>query len=629
MNRKTLLLNRTRPKNNEIWYTTIDDKILTASEESIFDNDYEEVNKLISNTYENGQGVLVYENELTSIYMGMFQSCVNLKTVVIPDSIEIIGHDSFNGCSNLEIINIPNNVKNIKWYAFKDCDNLKEVHINNLEAWCNIDFDDSGSFEDNNPIENAKKIYLCGEVVTDLIIPFNINKIGAWSFVDCESLKSVNMFDNITSINRAAFSSCYNLKNIIFSENLTKIEHLAFYNCSGLTQVIIPDSVTTIDDSAFNGCSELTNVTLGKSLKSIGRDAFSKCQFSSITIPNGVTTIGIDAFFNCTELTSITIPDSVIKIDEHICCGCDSLESIIVSKENKVYDSRENCNAIIETATNTLISSCKNTKIPYGVVNIGNGAFIKNRFISEIIIPDSVVNIGSDVFFDCDNITNFIIPDSVISIGDGAFRYCKNLKSITIGKNISTFGEDVFYECGSLESIIVSKENKVYDSRENCNAIIETATNTLITSIENAIIPYGVEVIGKKAFYWNINLKEYTIPDSVKIIKEQAFEGCDFTQITIPDSVTDIEKQAFTNVPLTSVTIGSGVISIRKNNFDTTSIKEVYCKKIEPLNITENDKIFVASAISNSKLFVPMQSVEAYKNHVFWGKFGQIEGYEF
>jgi len=183
--------------------------------------------------------------------------------------------------------------------------------------------------------------------------------------------------------------------------SVTSIGFQAFFYCSGLTSVTIPNSVTYIGISAFSGCSGLTSVTIGNSVTSIGDGAFRDCSgLTSVAIPNSVTSIGYEAFFGCTNLTSISIPNSLTSIDWRVFSGC-GLNSISVASGNTAYDSRNDCNAIIETASNTLIVGCQNSVIPNSVTSIGDWAFSYCSGLTSVTIPNSVTSIGGGAFANC------------------------------------------------------------------------------------------------------------------------------------------------------------------------------------------------------------------------------------
>ena len=291
--------------------------------------------------------------------------------------------------------------------------------------------------------------------------------------------------------------------SVVYNGNtysVTSIGNETFFNCS-LTSVTIPNSVTSIGSSAFEGCSGLT----------------------SVTIPNSVTSIGRDAFDWCSGLTSVSIPNSVTSIGETAFRRCSGLTSIVVETGNAKYDSRDNCNAIIETSSNALIAGCKNT-----------------------VIPNSVTSIGYEAFFGCSGLTSVTIPNSVTSIGNLAFS-----------------------GCSGLTSIVVETGNAKYDSRDNCNAIIETSSNALIAGCKNTVIPNSVTSIGKYAFDGCSSLTSITIPNSVTTIGDYAFCDCSgLIFVTIPNSVTSIGISAFDGCSgLTSVTISNSVKSISVGAF--------------------------------------------------------------
>ncbi len=286
--------------------------------------------------------------------------------------------------------------------------------------------------------------------------------------------------------------------------SVTTIGNYAFYECTGLTSIRIPNSVTTIGEDAFFECDGLT----------------------SIEIPSSVATIESGVFCECDGLTSIKIPSSVTKIGNWAFSECSELRKIIVEADNPIYDSRGNCNAIIETASNTLIRGSKETIIPNSVTKIGDGAFSECSGLMSFEIPNSVKTIGNDAFFFCEGLLSIEIPNSVTAIGEFAFSGCVGLARIEIPSSVTKIGNWAFSECSGLRGLAVSADNPIYDSRENCNAIIERASNTLIQGCKNTFIPNSVTTIGKAAFFYCDGLTSIEIPNSVTTIEEAAFYGC-------------------------------------------------------------------------------------------------------
>jgi len=258
--------------------------------------------------------------------------------------------------------------------------------------------------------------------------------------------------------------------------SVTEIGNQAFCKCSGLTSVTIPNTVTYIGFEAFDGCSGLTHITIPNSVKTISVMAFRGCTgLTYFDIPNSVETIGSDAFYGCTGLTSIYIPTSVRDMGNSF-SGCTNLTSIKVSCDNERYDSRDNCNGIIHTASNYLIQGCKTTIIPNTVTAISGAfaecselahieipnsvtmivecAFLECTGLDNIVIPNSVTVIGWAAFYECTGLTSINIPNSVTEIGSWAFCGCTRVTSVTIGNSVSSIGEDAFNGLSKLDRVV-------------------------------------------------------------------------------------------------------------------------------------------------------------------------------
>ena len=199
---------------------------------------------------------------------------------------------------------------------------------------------------------------------------------------------------------------------------------------------------------------ESTEIVLNDGTLAIANSAFSNCgNLISVTIPTSVTHIDYYAFEDCSSLTSITIPSSVTSIGYLAFYGCSSLENIVIESGCTEYDSRGGCNAIIHTASNTLVVGCKSTIIPNSVTSIGDEAFSGCSSLISINIPNNVTSIGGRAFYECRGLTSVIISEGVTSIGHDAFEDCSSLTSINIPKSVTEIGTTAFSGCGSLTSV--------------------------------------------------------------------------------------------------------------------------------------------------------------------------------
>lgn len=342
---------------------------------------------------------------------------------------------------------------------------------------------------------------------TELIIPSHIEingkdypliEIGEYAFSGCVNLTKVVIPVAVEKVGWSAFAYCSNLSSIVVSpEN----EHLVSKEkCNAV--------ITKKDKTLVAGCK---STYIPSYVKEIQGESFMGCTgLTSIDIPASVGKIGWGAFRGCTGLNKIEIPKTVIKIGCEVFHGCTNLSSIIIAEENPEYDSRENCNAVIETYTNTLISGCKNTTIPNSVKIFKTKAFGDCIGLTSINIPNSVINIWPRSFENCTSLTKVVMGESVAEIGFKAFENCTSLVSINIPNSVTYLDGYAFANCTSL------------------------------TSIE---IPNSITEIKRGLFQGCSRLKRIVIPGTVTSIKELAFDGCDALEdICVPLGKADYYK---------------------------------------------------------------------------------------
>ena len=340
-------------------------------------------------------------------------------------------------------------------------------------------------------------------------------------------------------------------------------------------------AVTDIGDT-FKGNKELTSLDMLQfftGLTTIPKSAFSGCtSLKSIRLPKTIKSIENYAFCYCYELTSLTIPASVTSIGAYEFEYCHNLSEIIVEEGNTVYDSRNHCNAIIETKYNNLKYGCKNTVIPESVTQTG----------------------GSDVFYGNEGLTSIHIPANINYINSGLFSGCKNLSSIT-----------------------VAADNGRYDSRNNCNAIIETGTNDLIEGCKSTVIPNDVVSIHYYAFSERAAGK-VTIPGNVKTIGDQAFNSCkELKTVVMEEGVEEIGDNTFQSCrALETIVLPSTITTIKSRAFaNDNNVKFIISNISAPSEIPSDA---FSACYNNATLYVPAGTKSLYMQTPGWQGFENI-----
>ena len=466
--------------NPEFWYEIIDDNSVMLWGHSYEWNNmtyYEsalEIGQSLEGAFEIPSSVSYTYGDETKTYdvtkIGEY-SFYNLAitAVTIPSTVTVIDDNAFYRCGiNLTSVEIPASVKSIGNGAFS-YSNITSITIpGTVESW-GLDVFTNSKLETatitSDVTEIPSSFFSNANYLEEIVFEngCQIEKIGANAFMNCTSLKSIEIPASVKTIGSNAFDGCRNLSSVTFADNssLKSIGASAFNNNYKLTSITLPNSVEEINNKAFYN-SNLENIVLSTSIKKIGEECFKNSELTSVTIPASIQTLGNDAFSN-TKLTSVTFNDG------------------------------------------------------FSLEELSSGLFLGSK-LTTITIPASVKRFVGNTFNDCSNLTTvyFEAPENIIEIGESTFEDCSSLFKFPLNTltNLEEIGKKAFYLTSNED------EEESYEFPSKVTVIPDNAFDG--RNITSVTFSGNVTEIGADAFAYS-GLTSVTLPASIQYIGNNAF----------------------------------------------------------------------------------------------------------
>ena len=574
---------------------TLPESVTTLSDNTPFGGTTTMTNPVLNSSVfvrlpENYAGEYTVAEGTTVIASHAFYGCNQLTSLVLPNTVHILsGSSVFENCTMLVSVNIPEGVTALGEFTFSNCSSLKAIDLPStlasLGSYC---FSECWMIESitcraTTPPE-ANGSSLSG---VNYMIPIYVPAGTAEIYKAADGWSGFTDYRDIIDGCVIASGECGADGN-----NLTwEVSCDTILTIKGIGEMEDFDSGTPWDETEYWGSSQ--PIIIEEGVTNIGYGAFSPSNTYSVSLPTSLLKIGGYAFGPNARLRTIVIPQNVTSIDEEAFVECYYLDSIYVDERNTTYDSRNDCNAIIETATNTLVVGGGITIIPSEITTIGAHAFEGRSSLNSIDLPVNLNSIGESAFWNT-SISSISIPDHVTNIGEKAFSGCP-LISIALPQGIKQIQNNIFEYCSKLTTVILGD---------------------------------SVESLGNNSFYDCKSLTSINLPKTLTSIGSLTFSSCkNLTNIFIPDNVTNIGSFAFQECSgLTSLTIPSKVTSIGNSAFSgCTGLTSVTNHSITPQTISK----YVFNNVDKSiPLYVPAESIELYQAADGWKEFTNIQAIE-
>lgn len=338
-----------------------------------------------------------------------FQRCKSLKSIELPDGVEILSISAFHGCSSLTSVSLPSTLKKMGSDCFYGCSSL-----------------------------------------TNIVIPEGVSEVSRSCFCECPSLVSVVLPSSLREIGSDCFKGCSSLTNVTIKEGILKLSENCFNHCSSLVSIMLPSSLKEIGNGCFSCCSSLVSVSLPGSVKEIGAGCFDGCtNLTDVTLAKGIEIIGDYAFAYCSALTNMRLPSTIQKLGKACFYLCEKWQNEIIIPEG-VNELPEECFYECD--------ALKKITLPSTLKTMGARSLYFCRSLTEILLPESVREIGNSCFVNCWSLTNIVIPEGVKKLPEHCFWYCDRIEAFTLPSTMQEIEDSCFFKCVPKKIYLKAKE---------------------------------------------------------------------------------------------------------------------------------------------------------------------------
>ena len=637
--------------------------------------------RIESNAFYQASGLVsVTGRKMLSIDIYGFRNCVKLADLNLGDSLQIIGYESFGSCHSLRSLHIPAKVYSIYYNSFIECDSLDVISVDPANTTydsrngCNAIILTAsnalvlGCVNTQIPSEvvsiESNAFYACRRL-TSISLPEGLQRIGSNAFANCTGLTSFHLPESVSSVDCGILEGCTKINSPVYNSvcfaymppsyageytipsTIQSVACRAFSECSHVTSVTFPGGVTYLGESAFTRCGSLSEVILSPRIKEIGSYTFYYCsQLASIDIPDSVESIGYTAFGGCASLQSISIPADLRNFGGDVFSGCTSLRDITWNVRNypgtisstsswsdPLYSIRPQVvdftfgDSVRIIPANLCYGMNRLTSLSFGcnISKIGENAFegcenIKSIYWNMRVCEDPRIYAQAPFYPIRDSITDFTFGDSVRYIPNYLCHSMSRLRRLHIPEHVASIGAFAFRYINALDSISVDARNTHYDSRNGCNAIIDSESDVLLLGCYKTQIPDDIKGIGECAFRNVRNLTSVILQDNVTFVGSEAFNGCkDMKHLSMADGLRTIGDYAFQDCSqLPSLTLPEKLESIGLRAFANCSgLEAVNCNASNPPAID-----VTSFSGTTCPFYVPCGNIAHYRAAPVWSTFG-------